>query len=89
MVATTTNGAGIYVFTGLEPGHFRLLVRKEGFKEIVIKGFELHVQDKLEQNFSLEMGSISERVTVEGGGWSSTRPAVPLQRPWTASSNPW
>src|SRR6266513_1531907 len=66
-VATTrTNGAGIYFFTGLVPGHYHLVIRKPGFKEIAIKNFELVVQDKLEQNFSLEIGSISETVTVEG-----------------------
>ena len=69
--ATTTNGAGIYVFTGLEPGHFRLLVRKEEFKEVVIKELELHMQDKLEQNFSLEIAPVSESVTVEA---SATQP---------------
>lgn len=66
VVTTRTNGAGIYSFTGLMPGHYRLIVRKEGFKEIAIKGFELFVQDKLEQNFSLEIGSVSETVTVRG-----------------------
>jgi hypothetical protein len=66
-VATTkTNGAGIYFFTGLMPGHYHVMVRKPGFKEIAIKEFELYVQDKLEQNFALEMGSVSETVTVEG-----------------------
>jgi len=64
-VTTRTNGAGIYSFTGLLPGHFHLIVRKPGFKEIAIKGFELYVQDKLEQNFSLEIGSVSETVTVQ------------------------
>lgn len=64
-VSTThTNGAGIYFFTGLTPGHYHLLVRKPGFKEAAVKDFELHVQDKLEQNFSLEIGSVSETVTV-------------------------
>jgi hypothetical protein len=68
-VATTkTNGAGIYFFTGLMPGHYHLMIRKPGFKEIAIKEFQLHVQDKLEQNFSLEIGSVSETVTVEAGG---------------------
>jgi hypothetical protein len=67
-VATTkTNGAGVYVFTGLAPGHFHLLVQKPGFKEIAIKDIELHTQDKLEQNFSLEIGSVSESVTVDAG----------------------
>src|SRR5271170_4055713 len=61
---TKTNEAGIYFFTGLLPGHYHLMIHKPGFKEIAIKEFELHVQDKLEQNFSLEIGSVSETVTV-------------------------
>ena len=67
-VTTKTNAAGIYYFTGLIPGHYHLMVRKPGFKEIAIKQFELQVQDKLEQNFALEIGSVSETVTVEAGG---------------------
>src|ERR1700730_13341077 len=66
-VTTRTNAAGIYVLTALMPGHYHLLVRKPGFKEIAIKEFELHVQDKSEQNFSLEIGSVSETVTVTAG----------------------
>jgi hypothetical protein len=64
VVTTKTNGAGIYFFTGLMPGHYHLLVHKPGFKEIAIKEFQLYVQDKLQQNFSLEIGSVSESVTV-------------------------
>jgi hypothetical protein len=64
-VTSKTNGAGIYVFTGLMPGHYHLMIRKPGFKEIAIKEFQLYVQDKLEQNFALEIGSVSETVTVE------------------------
>jgi hypothetical protein len=66
VVATKTNGAGIYFFTSLMPGHYHLVVRKPGFKEIAVKEIELHVQDKLERNFSLEIGSLSESVTVTG-----------------------
>src|ERR1700685_2641491 len=64
VVTTKTNGAGIYFFTGLVPGHYHLMIHKPGFKEIAIKEFQLSVQDKLEQNFSLEIGSVSETVTV-------------------------
>src|SRR6267154_5393816 len=67
-VTTKTNGAGIYFFTSLMPGHYHLIVRKPGFKEIAIKEFQLYVQDKLEQNFSLEIGSVSETVTVTASG---------------------
>ena len=64
VLITKSNGAGIYFFTGLLPGHYHLTIHKPGFKEIGIKELELHVQDKLEQNFSLEIGSVSETVTV-------------------------
>jgi hypothetical protein len=64
VITTKTNGAGIYSFTSLMPGHYHLVVRKPGFKEIAIKDIELYVQAKMEQNFSLEIGSISETVAV-------------------------
>src|SRR5260370_11955098 len=38
-VTTKTNGAGIYFFTGLVPGHYHLTIRNPGFKEISIKEF--------------------------------------------------
>ena len=41
VVTTKTNGAGIYFFTGLMPGHYHLMIHKPGFKEIAIKEFEL------------------------------------------------
>src|SRR5216684_3389349 len=44
VTTTKTNGAGIYFFTGLMPGHYHLTVRKPGFKEIAIKDFQLYVQ---------------------------------------------
>jgi len=59
-----TNGSGIYVIQDLPPGQYRLVVRKDGFKEINKTGLVLHVQDTLEQNFALEIGSVSESVTV-------------------------
>jgi len=60
-----TNDAGIYAFTGLQPGRYRLVVSKQGFKQVVIEDLVLSVQDKREQNFSLALGSASETVTVE------------------------
>jgi len=59
-----TNGSGIYVIQDLPPGEYRLVVRKDGFKEINKTGLVLHVQDTLEQNFALEVGSVAESVTV-------------------------
>jgi len=61
---SNTNESGIYVIPSIPPGRYRMLVIKDGFKEINKTGIELHVQDTLEQNFALEVGSISESVTV-------------------------
>jgi hypothetical protein len=60
-----TNASGIYAFTGLAPGHYRMTVSKPGFKEIATQEFPLAVQDKVEQNFSLEIGQVTEIVNVD------------------------
>jgi hypothetical protein len=65
---TKTNGSGIYVIADVPPGMYRLMVRKAGFKVINKTDITLHVQDILEQNFALEVGSTSESVTVSGEG---------------------
>jgi hypothetical protein len=64
-VATaTTNGAGIYVFASVQPGPYQLTVRKAGFKQVDLLGVIINTQDHIEQNFKLELGSVSESVTV-------------------------
>jgi Carboxypeptidase regulatory-like domain/TonB dependent receptor/TonB-dependent Receptor Plug Domain len=66
--STKANGSGIYALPQVPPGRYRLMVRKDGFKVVNKTDITLHVQDILEQNFALEVGSVSESVTVEGGG---------------------
>ena len=66
--STKANGSGIYVLPQVPPGRYRLMVRKDGFKVVNKTDITLHVQDILEQNFALEVGSVSESVTVEGSG---------------------
>ncbi len=60
------NDSGIYVIAAVPPGRYRLVVRKDGFKVINKTDLVLHVQDILEQNFALEVGSTSESITVSG-----------------------
>jgi hypothetical protein len=67
VLKTATNNEGIYVFTGIQPGKYRLLVLKDGFHEIIKPELTLHVQDHVEQNFGLQVGSVSETVTVQDG----------------------
>jgi len=64
----TTNGAGIYIFPSIQPGSYQITVRKQGFKQVDFLGMVVNVQDHVEQNFKLEIGSISESITVEGNG---------------------
>jgi hypothetical protein len=62
-----TNESGLYSIPALLPGEYRILVDQEGFERIVKPGVELHVADIVALNFSLQVGSTTQTVTVEGG----------------------
>jgi hypothetical protein len=66
--ATETNGDGLYYFAALPPGGYRIVVSKDGFKQIIEGGVSLHTQDELTLNFGLQIGSVAETVTVHGEG---------------------
>jgi Carboxypeptidase regulatory-like domain/TonB-dependent Receptor Plug Domain len=61
---TTTNTAGQYVIPNLTPGKYRIEVDKQGFKGIIEAGLTLHVQDVVQMNFHMAVGSASETVSV-------------------------
>ncbi len=61
----TTNSAGIYVFASVHPGQYQLTVRKAGFKQVDLLGMIVNVQDHIEQNIRLQIGSVAESVTVK------------------------
>ncbi|MGD1079659.1 MAG: TonB-dependent receptor [Candidatus Sulfotelmatobacter sp.] len=64
---TATNSSGLYTFPSVRPGRYRMEVTAAGFKVVNVTGITVNVQDHLEQNFKLTVGSVSESVTVEGG----------------------
>ncbi len=64
---TITNDTGSYYVTNLPPGTYRIEVEKLGFKVVIKSELVLHVQDVLELNFEMVLGSASESVTVQGG----------------------
>ncbi len=70
LASTKTNASGVYAFIGLLPGHYRMAVSKPGFKEMAIQEIQLSVQDNLEKNLSLEIGSVKEIVTVDASALS-------------------
>ncbi len=65
--ATETNDEGLYYMPSLRPGNYRVVVSKQGFRQIIQADVVLHVQDGLTLNFGLQVGSVSESVTVTGG----------------------
>src|SRR6266436_5622810 len=64
---TPTNTSGEYYLTNLPPGLYRLEIEKPGFKKLIKPDVTLHVQDAMELNFALTLGSTSETTTVESG----------------------
>ena len=64
---TTTNGSGQYYLANLPPGSYRIEIEKAGFKKLIKPDVNLHVQDALEINFEMTLGSASETITVESG----------------------
>ena len=66
-ISTST---GTYVFNAVLAGTYSLQVTQKGFKTFIANGIEIHVQQTDTLDISLEVGSISENVTV------STDPAA-------------
>jgi len=64
---TATNSGGEYSLANLPPGGYRIEIQKPGFKKLINPAVILHVQDVLEINFEMAIGSASESVTVESG----------------------
>jgi len=63
----TTNGSGLYTFQSVRPGRYRMEVTAAGFKVVNVTGLIINVQDHIEQNFRLQIGSVAESVTVTAG----------------------
>jgi hypothetical protein len=65
-IALTTNGAGEYTASSLNPGTYRVEAGAKGFKSAVRTDIVLEVDANPKISFKLEVGSASETVTVSG-----------------------
>jgi len=69
---TKTNDAGIYLFPSVHPGQYSITVRKEGFKQVDLVDLVANTQAHIEQNVKLEVGSVSESITVTSSATSDS-----------------
>ncbi|HUM04535.1 MAG TPA: TonB-dependent receptor, partial [Terriglobales bacterium] len=63
---TSSDRSGHFVFAALPPGPYSLDLKKEGFQTAVANDIELHVNDRQELIFHLEIGPLSQTVFVSG-----------------------
>src|SRR5215207_11685435 len=63
----TTTEAGVYAFEALPVGDYTVTVEQSGFKKFQKTGNHLEVNSPLTVDVTLEIGHVSETVTVQGG----------------------
>lgn len=64
VVTLTTNSAGVYVATSLNPGAYNVEAEAQGFKTAIVKGITLEVDSNPKIDLTLQVGQISESVEV-------------------------
>jgi Carboxypeptidase regulatory-like domain/TonB-dependent Receptor Plug Domain len=62
--STVADAAGEFAFSFLRPATYGLVIEAPGFKRFVSGGLDLGAGQQSRQQFTLELGSISESVTV-------------------------
>jgi hypothetical protein len=62
-----TNAAGEYVAAGMQPGTYDFSVTAQGFRTYKAEGVVLRVAQNARIDVTLQVGSVSSEITVEGG----------------------
>ena len=63
---TTSQGDGGYVVSSLQPGVYKITIRKPGFRTMIRFGVKLMESQPARVDFKLVIGSVQETITVEG-----------------------
>jgi Carboxypeptidase regulatory-like domain len=63
---TLTDSAGQYTVPFLKPGSYSVAVEAPGFKKFVREGLSLSVGDTVDLDIALEVGAVTEQLTVTG-----------------------
>ncbi|MCU1330316.1 MAG: TonB-dependent receptor plug, partial [Bryobacterales bacterium] len=66
VITTNTDPAGEFTFDFLKAATYDLRIEAQGFKLRSTKGIELSASQKFRGTFGMELGSVSETVTIEG-----------------------
>jgi hypothetical protein len=64
---TESGTSGLYRLANLPPGIYDVKIEKSGFKTLIKSDLVLHIQDVLNIDFEMEVGSASETIRVESG----------------------
>jgi Carboxypeptidase regulatory-like domain len=64
-VTSPADEAGQYAFRQLDPGEYSLTVSADGFKKLLLEHITLHAGDNVRQNYTLQVGEISQIIPVE------------------------
>src|SRR6185295_6279574 len=67
VVNTITNGSGVYSVPSLDPGTYTVTISMTGFKKVVVEDNRLLSGTAGTVNATLELGAMSDEVTVQGG----------------------
>ncbi len=65
-ITVTSNQDGYYTVTRLDPGRFELEINHPGFKPVLRSGIVLQVDEVARVDVTLQPGSVSERIVIEG-----------------------
>ena len=62
--ATVSNELGFFIVPLLQPGNYQIELTSEGFRPIMRTGLTLHVNEQARIEFTMEVGAVTEQVTV-------------------------
>lgn len=77
--STKANGSGMYRMPYLSPGTYDVTAEAQGFKTYIRKALELRISDTAELDIALQIGDLTQSVTVSG--------STPLLQPDSASTD--
>ncbi|MBS1828566.1 MAG: TonB-dependent receptor [Acidobacteria bacterium] len=64
--SASSQSDGSYVVASLQPGLYKITVRKDGFRTLIRFGVKIDVAQPARVDFQLALGSVQDAITVEG-----------------------